>query len=192
MRRIILPVVTLFAAVSVLVSGTAPASETPSSRYPHYTTGATSEAENEERIDFVSGKLQKHVDKRGAISDDIDNITERIKTLKARRENKRIRRAAVNDTIGRYRFLLQSLKAIRGYVTEAFNCRMGESTNNYEAHGDHPNGEQVHGAYQALNSTFDNAYGYADAHTAPFFVQDRWYIDMVKAGRGGEFAAPGC
>lgn len=161
-------------------------------QYPYYTTGATTEAENEDRIDYVGSILQDRRSDRREATRQVDDLTQKINELKERREQARARRAAIIDDISRNRFLLQSLQRMRGYVVHAFACRTGESTNNYEAHGDHPNGEQVHGGYQALISTWAKAYGYTDPHEAPWFVQDRWYVDMLEAGRGGEFAAAGC
>lgn len=183
------------ALTALLVMGQGPTgahAQEAGKHFPYWTTGAITESENEARIDYVGTKLDDQRSARAHTTDKIDHFTKRIAELKRRRERTRDHRSEIQASIDAHRFLLQSLEAIRGYVTHAFSCRSSESGNDYTNHGDHPNGEQVHGGYQALLSTWDHAYGYTDPHTAPFYVQDRWYIDMLTAGRGGEFSAAGC
>lgn len=181
--------VATIAVAAVLVSGTAPASETPSDTWPYYSTGATSESENEGRIDYVTAQRAEKREQKSKLNARDKEITKRIEALKERRSDVRDRKRKLDRAIGQDTFLIKAFVAIRGSVADLFNCRMGESTNNYQEHGDHPNGDQVHGAYQYLNSTWAGAFGYGDAHTAPFFIQDWQTKKMWVAGRRGEFAA---
>lgn len=163
--------------------------EEPGEEYPYYTTGAVSEAENEERIDHVRAERKEKRERRSELTARDRELTERIERLKMARRDVRREKQAVVRAIEKDTFLLEGLIAIRGYVVSLFNCRMGESTNNYQEHGDHPNGEDVHGAYQYLLSTWAKAFGYTDPHMAPFFIQDWQTVRMWRAGRRGEFAA---
>lgn len=171
------------AAVAVGVVQAMPAAhgeEACTGAFPYWSTGATSETQNNERISCVRQKRSDIKDRERTLDARIEHLRQKLERARAKRH---VAREAETDN----NRLLAALQNVRGSVMWLYSTRTCESHSNYEAHSD---SGTYHGAYQDSISSWAGRYGYDDPHDAPWYLQDSGNADIERARGTGPW--PNC
>lgn len=197
MRKWLAAIVAAFLLTGLLAFGPAAQGDTScTGEFPYFTAGATTETENEARIDCVHEKRAELAGREREITHRISAKQERIATIRESIARDKERRRAVRRLVELHSLLIQGMKAMRGIVANLALIRGCESGGDYgerpdegatatdDPKGGHDGGYQFdYPTWQSTVRSLARSLWTFRSYMAPSWVQD-WGGALLRKSRG--------